>query len=180
MDGLDLGLIILCPDRNIGGLKNSTGSVRHHFYDRDCIAVAGSDVTKEELKEMSEYCPSYKGKDTITSLVNKGMRHLKHKWGFIIFGGSRVQPFVERKLATFAKKEEDILFPIVEKRTNFVDGSFNGVLINKDFFKKVGKFPEDSLQKEGVNDFEMAKLLWCVDAMENGAQFKGIIGLRII
>jgi hypothetical protein len=180
MDGLDIGIIVLCPDRNVGGLKNTTGSIKHHFWDRECIAVAGNDVTKEELAQMAQYCPSYKGKNTITSLVNKGMRHLKHEWGFIIFGGSRVQPFMERKFVSFANKQSDILFPIVERRCNFVDGSFNGVLINKKFFKVVGKFPEDDLIKDGMNDFEMAKLLWTVDAMEKGGKFKGIIGMRVI
>ena len=180
MEGLDIGIIVLCPDRNIGGLKNTVASVTHHCWNRECIGIVGNDATKEELAEMGEICPSYKGKDTITSLVNKGMRHLKHEWGFIIFGGSRVQHFLERKFTTFANYENEILFPIVERRCNFVDGSFNGVLINKKFFKTVGKFPEADLQKEGINDFEMAKLFWAIDAIEKGAKFKGIIGMRVI
>lgn len=181
MDGLDIGVIVLCPDRSLGGLKNTAGSVKHHMWDRECIAVAGSDVTKDELEQMEQYCTkAYKGKNTITSLVNKGFRHLKHEWGFIVFGGSRVQPFLERKFASFAKAETDVLYPIVEQRCNFVDGSFNGVLINKKFFKSVGKMPEDDLQKEGVNDFELAKLFWAADASAKGATFKGIIGMRVI
>jgi hypothetical protein len=181
MDVLDIGLIVLCPDRNIGGLRNTAGSVLFHFYDRECIAVAGDDVTKEELVQMEKHCvKAYKGKNTITSLVNKGMRHLKHKWGFIVFAGSRVQPFMERKLADFVASDTDILYPLVEGKYNFVEGSFNGVLINKKFFNKVGKFPEDDLQKQGVNDFELAKLLWSIEAIEQGATFKGICGLRVI
>lgn len=180
MDGLDFGFIILCPDRNPGALKNTCGSVRHHSYDRDAIAVVGNDANKEDIATMKEICPTYKGKDTITSLVNKGFYHLKHEWGFIVFAGSRVQPLFERRLKPFANEYSDILFPVVEKRCDFVSGSFNGVLINKKFFKEVGKFPETTMIKEGVNDFEMAKLFWAVDAVAKGAKFKGIVGLRVI
>lgn len=180
MDGLDLGFIILCPDRNPGALKNTCGSIRHHAYNREAIAIVGSDANKEEVAEMKEICTTYKSKDTITSLVNTGFRYLKHEWGFIVFGGSRVPQFFERKLAAFAKKPHDVLYPIVEKRCDFVSGSFNGVLINKKFFKEVGKFPDAPMQKAGMNDFEMAKMFWAVDAVAKGAIFKGIVGLRVI
>ena len=58
--------------------------------------------------------------------------------------------------------------------------SFNGVLINKKFFKEVGKFPEAPMEKDGMNDFELAKLFWACDAVGKGVQFKGIVGLRVI
>ena len=128
---------------------------------------------------MKEVCPVHKGKDTITSLVNVGMKKLKHEWGLLMFGGSRVQPYVERKLK-FAESPSDVLFPVVEKRYDFVSSSFNGVMINTKFFQEVGDFPECTMIKEGMNDFEMAKLFWCMAAIEKKATFKGIIGLRII
>ena len=96
-----------------------------------------------------------------------------------MFGGSRVQPYVERKLK-FAESPSDVLFPVVEKRYDFVSSSFNGVMINTKFFQEVGDFPECTMIKEGMNDFEMAKLFWCMAAIEKKATFKGIIGLRII
>jgi len=177
---VDLGFIILCPDRNIGGLKNTYGSINYHSYNRDAICVVGNDATPTDIKEMKEICPTYKGKDTITSLINTGFRHLKHEWGLLLFGGSRIPIFLERRISSFTKNEEDILFPVVEKRYDFVSGSFNGVLINKKFFKKVGNFPDTQMEKAGMNDFEMAKLLWALDAHEKGAIFKGIVGMRII
>ena len=180
-DPLDLGYIILCPDRNIKGLKNSIGGIRHHGHkDREVIATVGSDVTQKELKEMKELCPVYKGKDTITSLINTGMRHLKHEWGFLLFDGSRISPHLERKLAVFATDPKDVLYPVVENRYTFCDAPFNGILINKETFKKVGKFTEGKMQKEGFDEFQMAKLFWALDAEKQNCKFKGIVGLKII
>ena len=74
---MDLGFIILCPDRNIGGLRNTLLSISHNSYNREALAVVGSDATAAEIKTMKEICPIHKGKDTITSLINTGMKKLK-------------------------------------------------------------------------------------------------------
>jgi len=176
---MDVGFIVLCPDRALGGLKNSVGAIGHQCYDRDCIAVVPQDVTAKEMKEFKGICPTYKGKDTITSLVNVGMKRLKHEWGCLFFAGSRVSLHIEQKFK-FATSEKDVLYPLVENKFEFVDASFNGVTINKAFFKEVGDFPTHSMEKQGMNDFEMAKLFWALDAIEKGTTFKGIVGLRII
>lgn len=176
---MDVGFIALCPDRALGGLKNSVGSINHQCYKRESIAVVGKDVTTKEMKEFKEICPTYKGQDTITSLVNIGMKRLKHEWGCLFFAGSRVSLYVETKFK-FATSEKDVLYPLVENKFGFVDASFNGVFINKAFFKEVGDFPTYAMEKQGMNDFEMAKLFWALDAIEKGAIFKGIVGLRII
>lgn len=181
---MDIGFIILCPDRNVGGLKNSVGDIGYHSYDRECLAVVPGETTPKEIKELNKYCEIFKGKDTITSLINKGMKSIKQEWGFIIFSGSRIPPYLERKIEIFAKETTDILYPIVDpivkRKYNFISGSFNGVLINKKFFNKVGDFAESSLKKQGVNEFEMTKFLWHEAALQHGAKFKGIVGMRII
>ena len=95
-------------------------------------------------------------------------------------GRQEVRPFVERKLRYFAESPKDVLYPVVGMKMNFVEGSSNGILINKETFKEVGEFPEHKMQKAGVNDFELAKLFWATKAIECGCKFKGIVGLRII
>jgi hypothetical protein len=178
---MDVGIVILCPDRNPAGLRNSVGSIRYHCYDRECLAVVPGDTSPVTIRELKEHCDLiHKGKDTITSLVNAGMKKLKHEWGFIIFGGSRVVPYLERRFTSFVKSDKDVLYPIVDKKYDFVEGCFNGVLINRKFFQEVGDFPTETMQKQGLNDFEFAKLLWAIDAMNKGAKFKGIVGMRII
>lgn len=177
---MDLGYVILCPDRNIGGIQNSFGSIKYHCDSRDCIAVVGQDVTKEELKEMEKICPTFNAGSTITSLINIGMKKTKNEWAFLMFSGSRIQHFLERKLTFFAKNMKDVLFPVVDRRCNFVDGSFNGVLINTKFFTEVGEFPTQTADKSNINDFELAKMLWACQALENGVRFKAIVGMKII
>jgi hypothetical protein len=178
---MDVGIVVLCPDRNPAALKNTVGSVRYSLYNRDCIAVVPKDTSPKEIQECKTHCENiYKGKETITSLVNVGMKRLKQEWGFVVFAGSRVMHFLERKWDTFVKSDKDILYPIVDRKCNFVDGSFNGVLFNRKFYQEVGDIPDTPMEKPGLNDFEFAKLLWASDALNKGAIFKGIIGMRII
>lgn len=177
---MDVGIVVLCPDRNPAALKNTVGSVRYSLYDRECIAVVPKAISPKEIIELKEYAPVYKGKDTITSLVNVGMKRLKQEWGFVVFAGSRVPRFAERKWLNFTKSDKDVLYPVVDMKCNFVEGSFNGVLFNKAFFKEVGDFPDVPMEKPGLNDFEFAKLLWATTALKFGAVFKGIVGMRTI
>ncbi len=177
---MDVGFVILCPDRNIGGLKNTVGSITFHSYDRDALAVVGNDVSATELKNLKQVCETHKGEDTITSLINVGMKKLKHDWACIIFSASRIPMYIERKIENFAKADTDVLFPIIDRKMNFVEGSFNGVVINREFFKKVGDFPTSQMYKKGTNDFELAKMFWAMQAIQEGCTFKGIVGLRVI
>lgn len=177
---MDVGFVILSPDRNIAGLKNTIGSIKLRSYNREYICIVGDDANTKDIKEMKEYCPTFKGKDTITSLINLGIKKTKNKWACVVFGGSRIPNCIEKKWITFAKEPNHVLFPVAENKSDFVQGCFNGVLINCDFFKLVGDFPTTTMQKHGMNDFEFAKLMWASDAVDCGAIFKGIIGMRVI
>lgn len=176
---MDVGIIILCPDMDAMSLRNTVKSISYHPNERECIAVVPKTINVKTIKNYKEYCQTYKGGDTITSLVNVGMKRLKHDWGFIVFAGSRVSRFVDRKWDAFVKSDKDILYPIVEKKCDFVSGSFNGVLINQSFFKEVGEFTSEPIEKPQFNDFEFSKLLWATDAIEKEASFKGIIGMKV-
>jgi hypothetical protein len=177
IDNLDLSVIALCPEKNINGLKGTVRSVKHHFFDRETICVTGKNATADEIKEMKAFCPIHKGKDTITSLINVGMKKIKSEWGFIIYAGSYVRPFIEVKLCHFVDSLTDVLYPIIDRKMNFVDGSSNGILMSKTMFKEAGDFPD--VNKAGANDFELAKLLWATNAIKHGCKFKGIVGLKV-
>lgn len=174
-ESLDLGVIVLCPDRKENALKITVRSTQHHLYNRDVICVVGNDASPHDFKKFKEYCPTYKGRDTITSLINTGFKRLEHEWGLLIFAGGRFQQFTERKFY-FAQKDTDILFPVVDQSPNFLDAPLDGVLINKKTFDAIGGWPEFT----GKNDFEHSKLVWMADAQERGCKFKAIVGLRVI
>lgn len=177
---MDLGFIVLCPDKNISGLKNTLGSISHNTYGREAIAIVGNNASPDDLKQMKEFCPTYKGKDTITSLINTGMKKIKQEWAFLIFAGSRVGRYMERRIEKFIKTEKDVIYPVFDTHFDFVSSSTNGIIINTNFFQEVGDFAEAPMKKDGMNDFEMAKLFWSLDAVEKKAIFKGIVGLKII
>ncbi len=178
---MDVGFVLLCPDKDVRGMRNSISSINFHCYDRETIAIVGDNTTTKELKELKEICPTHKAGNTITSLINTGMKKMKHQWAFLMFGGARVQTYLERKLLTFAKETTDVLYPVAvgDSKWNFVDATFNGVLIHTQFFARIGDFPELTIEKDGMNDFELAKLLWAMDAMKAGVTFKAIAGLEV-
>ncbi len=176
---MDIGLVILAPDRNLAALKTSLASTSNHMFKRDVICVVPEETTQAELVQLGAVCAVYRSGTEVTCLINDGMSHNKHEWALFLTAGSRVCRSIERKLHVFAKQESDILFPALDAGTNFVDAPFNGVLINKRFFDKMGGFPTASMKKEGLNYFEVAKLLWSITAMENGCAFKAIVGMKV-
>ena len=176
---MDLGFIILCPDKSVVGLRNTLISINYNSYNREILAVVGDDASAAELKSMKEICPVYKGKNTITSLINVGIRKCDHDWVFIMFSGSRIKPYLEKKIDQFIKTDKDILFPVSENEYDFMSSPLNGVIINKKFFQEIGDFSDIAIEKEGTNDFELAKLFWCLEAMKHKAVFKGIAGMKI-
>lgn len=177
---MDLGFVILCPDRRVGGLRNTLGSVACHAPGKDSVCVVGADATAADLAEMGGHAPALQAGATVTSLINKGLHGCDHEWAFIVFSGSRVCPYIETKFKRWVQKDSDILFPVVDRKWDFVEGTFNGVLINTAFFKTVGDFPAYQMEKAGLNDFELSKMFWAMDAVEKGATFKAIVGMKIL
>lgn len=175
----ELGFVILCPERNIGGLKNTVTSIHNTFGDTPIVCVVGNDAHASELAEMNEVCPTIMGSDTITSLINVGLEATKAGWNMVLFAGSFVRAGIYRKFDLFATDEKDILFPVVDNKTDFVEGSMNGIILHKKTFDLVGNFTTSPMQKSGYNELEMIKLFWSLGAIENGCKFKAIVGMKV-
>jgi len=173
MNELDLSFIILCPERNLGGLRSTVSSIKNFHSNRHHVCIAPEDTSSDEMQEMLSICPTFKGKGTITSLMNLGVSKCKSQWALIIMAGSWIRAGMPRKYAKFITDERDIMFPIVMKKWNFVDGSINGLLMHKTALKEIGKF------KEKGDRFDMCKLMWGLDAMDRGYKFKAIHGIVI-
>jgi hypothetical protein len=139
-----------------------------------------NDATATEVSEMNRHCETVVGQDTITSLINVGVKESKSPWNVIVFAGSWVRGNVYRKFDAFVKSRKDILFPVVDGHYNFVDGSMNGIIIHKETFSEVGDFSTHNMQKEGHNDLELIKLWWSLGALEKGCVFKAIIGMKVV
>ena len=174
---LDIGYIILCLNDNKSELKNTVDSILWSNNSKNCYGIVSNTIKDDSLKEI---CPIYKGSDTITSLINTGMKSLNNEWAFILYAGSRLKTNLQRKMSLFIKDSKDILFPIINGKSNFVDGSSNGIMVHKEHFASIGEFPIIKKNYEStLNDFEIAKLLWANDAIRHNSQFKAIAGIRL-
>jgi hypothetical protein len=175
----DFGFVILCPSLDDKPLRNTVTSIKKMYPKSPIICAVGNNVDAARLNELSEICETIQGNDTITSLINVGLKNSKSIWNVIVFSGCWVRPSIHRQFSCFVKDEKDILFQVVDGHINFVDGSMNGIIINKNTFAEVGDFPESKLNKLGFKEMELLKLMWSVGAIAKGCRFKGIMGMKV-
>lgn len=169
---MDFGFVVLFPDLNIRNLRATVRSIKGHSPSSSILIVAPGDIPDHILKEASNFAPVVKGGNTHTSLINLGMDQTKSEWNFILYSGSVLKYRFFHKYAYFLESERDILFPIVNWKYKFVEGTLNGLFLNKKFFTNVGKLEEVEIS--------LSKLEWAIRATEKGGCFKALMGTRII
>lgn len=169
---IDYGFVILCPEHAVNLLKCTANSIKTRYKEIPYICATDNSANTEDLKEMKAICPTYKGKNTFSSLINIGMKNAPAEWNFIICAGANVTWGISEKFAYFIESENDVLFPIADKKYNFIEATLNGLLINKKTWKMVGP-----MENEG--EIEMVKAIWGCKALEKGVQFKAIAGAKI-
>ena len=169
---LNCGFVILCSEHAVGLLKSTVNSIKNRYPDIPMVCATDNAATANDLKEMKLICPTYKGKDTFSSLINVGMRHAPAEWNFIVVAGVTVRWKLDEKFAYFIENNKDILFPIVDNKTDFIDATLNGLFINKKTWLEVGEM-------EDKGNFEHIKANWAYSAMKHGVKFKAIAGTRM-
>lgn len=169
---IDFGVIILCPDKNKHSLHITHSSLVHKFCNPEIIAILPSNSSPFDFRDFKEYCDTYKGGESLSSLINTGFKKLKKEWVFIMIAGSRVKQFTERRLHQFAIKPTDVLYCVKNFNRDFLESQLSGTLINRNFFETTGGFQEISVEE--------AKKTWGYEAKGKGATFKGIVGFGII
>jgi hypothetical protein len=166
--------LILCPELNYGGLRSTVSSVKSNFAKSNIICMVGTNANAEDMREIGRLCPVIKAGNTITSLINSGVKKIKTEWCFLIMSGCMTRNTMLRKYNAFLKNEKEILYSVVDKSTwLFPDSTINGMLLNKQIIKEVGDFPDD--EENIVN----SKLVWSSKALEKGYKFKGIVGTKL-
>lgn len=184
MDFNNFGFIILSPDHNIGGLKGTLRSILNNYSSSVNVVCATGKTTKpSQFKEMNECCKTYRGGNTITSLINIGLDKGHDEWNIIIMEGCWVKRNIHLKYERWIESYADVLYSIfinynkeghpIKIFKDFEECSLNGICIHKKLFKEIGKFSDDPLN--------VSRLLWSVDAKnKKNANFKGILGTKII
>lgn len=178
-----LKFVIVSPEPNIGRLGDTVRSIRNNFGDVQIVCSVAKSVKKEQLEEMREVCNSFRGGETVMSLINSGFKKgSKGGWHIFVMEGARVPRSLESRYRRWIKDERDVLFPIVMNHdlegyptvilAKFEDSTLNGMMIHSSLFEEVGDFSD--------NPIGVSKRFWGLDAEEKGARFKGVLGVKII
>jgi len=169
---IDCGFVIICQNDNIGQINTTINSIRSNYADNKfcCVFLEHHySALEKRFKDLTVF----KSEGSIMSSINAGLEQsLCDGWNFLIMSGTWVRNSLDRKYSCFLENEKDILFPVIKRKMNFVDGSINGVLIHKKSFKDIGKFNSKS-------SIDICKLYWANEAIEKGYRFKGIVGITL-
>jgi hypothetical protein len=178
-----LRFVVLSPEPNIARLRDTARSVRNNLGEVEMLCSVAKSVKKAQLDEMKEVCESFRGGDTVMSLINAGLKKKSEpRWNVLVMEGARIPRGMESRYRRWIEDERDVLFPIfmshdLDGRPNIVLSSFeestlNGMMIHSSLFKEVGPFSD--------NPIGISKRFWGLDAGERGAKFKAILGVKII
>jgi hypothetical protein len=181
-DDLIINFVILSPEPNIGRLKGTVRSIKNNYSsDANIICCVEKSLKNEQLDELKQICPVYKGGNTITSLINNGIKNSSKGWVMLVMEGAWVPRNIQYRYSKWISDSKDILFPIVinydregipvKIMNTFDECTLNGILIDRDFFLKIGKLSE--------NPLKISREFWSFDAIEKGARFKSILGIKI-
>lgn len=168
---LDFGFVVLCPEPHIQSLKNTLRSIILSYPEHPFITVAAGTIPPDIMSEMKKLCPkTIKSKNTITSLLNTGLRNAPSEWIVFVCAGTWVKRKVCKNLSRFIVDDTDVVYPIVEGVYKWKDCSLNGICINKKMFKKVGPFPEEG-------ELDKCKEMWALMAtVACNSKFKAVLG----
>ncbi len=171
---LELGIIIICPNSNIGHLKNTISSANVYYPNNKISIILSANCDKEDLEKSSKLKKTYKGGVSLSSMINCGVKNAPcPEWNFIIICKGWIRSRLDIKYSYFIENEKDILFPVTNfKLTNFADTDLNGLLIHKQAFHDIGDFPD-------IESLDISKLIWINTAIEKQYRFKGVVGAKI-
>jgi hypothetical protein len=164
---LNLTIGILAANKTFEQIRATYESLGVLKYPVQRLVNVPEDYDVTELKNR-KYNFIQKGK-TLTSLIDGLCKEAKTEWIYFAFAGRKVQKNIDSKYSIYASDYKNVIFPVVKRVWNFVDGSMDGLLINKKFHEEVGEFGDG-------DDLEITKLMWAGKAVEKGAKFKAIVG----
>lgn len=167
---LDWGFIILSTDSNHINLENTVNSIKAHYKEIPVICVYCKeikDLKYNDLKLVNSIA-------NYAAMINCGMKNSTNEWNIVFISGTHVRKSVTNKYSMFIESEQDILYPNDIKRYNFIDGTINGLCLNRNFFNRVGTF------NESCEKIEHSKAEWGFNAISHGAKFKAICNIKSI
>lgn len=179
---IDINFVILSPEPNIGRLKGTVRSIKNNYkIDANIVCSVAKETKKPQIEEMNTVCNTFKGGDTMTSLINAGIKNSKPGWTMLMMEGVHLPRNIQYRYSIWIEGTKDILFPIImsydkegvptKVYNTFAECTLNGILVDRDFFLKVGKLSE--------NPLKISREFWAMEAAEKEATFKAILGIKI-
>lgn len=166
---MDCAFAILSADGNPKHLDLTASSIRRKFERSPIMCVTIQDCREDAMSEMSSICRVVKARNTYSSMITSALSNPQAEWNFILISGSSMRSRMYRKYGCFVSSKRDILYPVVDRKMNFVDGTINGIMFHRDTFSEVGGMLE-------FQSIEESKMDWGYKAACLGYTFKGIVG----
>lgn len=167
---LDWGFIILSTDSNHINLENTFNSIKNNNKDASIICIHC-----EEIKDLKyNHIKLFRSNPNYAAMINCGMKNTQNEWNIVFISGTYVRKSITKKYSMFIDSENDVLYPNDIKRYNFIDGTINGLCLNKKLFNRVGNF------NETCEKLENSKAEWGFNAIPHGVKFKGICNVKSI
>lgn len=161
----DFGFIILCPEPYISEIKFSFNTTK--FLNENVRVVIGSNFSKDDIVKVSKICDKLDiTEKNLSKMINFGVSRSLFDWNFILYAGAKPTKYLIEKYLYFCKSENDVLYPVVNRRMYFPEASTNGLFFNR---KSIPKFQE-------FENFNESKLTWASDLLDKKINLKGIIG----
>jgi hypothetical protein len=163
---LDMSLCVISVNRTVQEINKSFESA--FYLDYDCGKILcvkpDFDTTGVDLENVKVL----RHGESMTEMVDFACKNSVTEWIYFIFAGTKLAKKIDTKNAMHVTSHKDILFPVINRRWNFVEANLNGLLLNKNFHEEVGDFGAG-------NDLMVTKLIWADKALQHGAKFKGLV-----
>lgn len=171
----DISFVVLLTEFRFTGLRATTSTVKTNFNNPDCICVIPKGSDAQDVKTAKTICNIVEGGNTISSMINTGIRESKRPWTLFVMSGTIIKYNPVLKYQRFVKSHKDIMYRVVDKNHwKWEDASIHGLLIHKDAIKEVGAFPEEG------ESLQRCKSIWGMKAIEKGCTFKGLVGVKLL
>lgn len=169
----NLAFAILCPARNLGGLRTTVRTLTGIYPEHQRVCILPEEATDKELAEFNQTCPSFRGGKTVQSLANLGFQVCQSEWVMTLMAGNVARPGTIRLYKRFGRHNTDILYAVIQKKWLFEETGFIGFMAHRETFLELGGFAEIE------ENLGIAKLSWCLDAVEAGCSLKGLLGVAM-
>lgn len=162
----EYGFVVICHNTTTDKIKTTVRSIQFNYPNKQIICCLPKDGN------VDIDVPVIKGGNSFISILNNGMKKAPCKaWNFFIKADHWLSNHLEQRFLMFTENEKDIIFPIKNGKTSFIDFDLSCLLLHHTALKEIGAFHDTK--------HEVARALWAATAIYKGYKFKTLLGTVI-